>query len=134
MRDFVLEHLGVIDQSQKRPYYQAWSAVPALVAACEIGNSSKHFVLRDRRTGQPQAPKTKAVGMKMSGFAEVYANEAGDLKVVSVVRPEVFVTLSDGQVLELYAFTAELLKYWKDFLAQHGLKVRRQPFSQLSGG
>jgi hypothetical protein len=49
------------------------------------------------------------------------------------LRTEVSVTLSDGQVLELYAFTDEILKYWKDFLTSRGIAVRRQPFAQLAG-
>lgn len=134
MRDYTLEHLGEVTHAQKSPYYDAWAKIPVLVAAAEIANSSKHFVLRDRKTGQPTNIKTHAVRTKKSAFADIYANAAGDIEVVKANRTEVSVTLSDGKVLELYAFTDEILRYWKSFLRLHGVKVRQQPFAQLAGG
>lgn len=133
MRDYTLEHLQKVSEAQRQPYYDMWAKNSALVAAAEIANSSKHFVLRDRATGLPKPVKTRAVRMKKMPFVDVYANIAGDLKAVRSERTEVSVTLSDGKVLELYAFTEEILRFWKSFLASLGLKVRRQAFSQLSG-
>lgn len=133
MRDYTLEHLKKVLPAQQGPYYDTWSKIPALVAAAEIANSSKHFVLRDRSTGRPKNIKTRAVRLTRSSFVDIYVNAAGDTKAVRAVRTEVSVTLSDGQVLELYAFTEELLQYWKNFLASLGLKVRRQPFARLAG-
>jgi len=133
MRDYTLEHLGKVLPSDKKLYYDNWAKLPALVAAAEIANSTKHFVLREHGTGKPAAVKTQSVRMKKAAFVDIYANAAGDTKVVKVFRTEVSVVLSDGQVLQLYAFTREILLYWKNFLASVGLKVRRQPFSQLAG-
>ena len=133
MRDYTLEHLNMVSQPQKRPYYNAWSKIPALVAAAEIANSSKHFVLRDRSTGQPQSVKTRAVRLNKAAFVDIYVNEAGDTKAVRALRTEVSIILSDGRTLELYAFTEEIRMYWKTFLVVQGLKVRRQPFAQLAG-
>jgi hypothetical protein len=133
MRDYTLEHLQRVGQAQRQPYYDMWAKNLALVAATEIANSSKHFVLRDRATGQPKSVKTRAVRMKKLPFVDVYANTAGDLKAIRSERTEVSVTLSDGTPLELYAFTDEILRFWKSFLASAGLKVRRQAFAQLSG-
>lgn len=59
MRDYVLEHLTVQSAAQRQTHYDAWARVPALVTATEIANLSKHFTLRDRRVGQPVAPKTR---------------------------------------------------------------------------
>ena len=133
MRDYTLEHLNKVTKAQQSPYYDAWAKIPTLVAAAEIANSSKHFVLRDQGTGQPKSVKTRAVRMKKSPFVDIYTNAAGDIKAVRANRTEVSVTLSDGKVLELYAFTDEILKYWKSFLASQGVKVRRQPFAQVAG-
>lgn len=133
MRDYTLEHLQKLTPADKQPFYDAWSKVPALVGAAEIANATKHFVLRERRSGKPATVKTKAVRMRKSRFVDVYANAAGDTEAVSTFRTEVFVTLSDGHVLELYAFTEEILRYWKTFLTSYGLKVRRQSFTQLVG-
>ena len=132
MRDYTLEYLNKVTPAQQKPYYDAWANIPTLVAAAEIANSSKHFVLRDRSTGRPKSAKTRAVRMKKSAFVDIYANAAGDIKTVRADSIEVSVTLSDGKVLELYAFTHEILKYWKSFLASEGVKVRRQPFAQVA--
>ena len=133
MRDYTLEHLNKVSQGQQKPYYDVWAKIPTLVAAAEIANSSKHFVLRDRSTGRPRSVKTRAVRMRKASFVDIYTNAAGDIKAVRAERTEVSVTLSDGKVLELYGFTHEILKYWKSFLASLGLKVRRQPFARLAG-
>lgn len=133
MRDYTLEHLKKITPAQKHPYYTAWSGIPALVAAAEIANSTKHFVLRDRSTSQPANMKTRTVRMKKSSFADVYVNAAGETKIVRTQRTEVHVTLSDGQVVELYGFTDQVLKYWRSYLTSLGLKVRRQSFALLTG-
>jgi hypothetical protein len=133
MRDYLLEHQCKVSRSDQQPYSDTWAKVPALVAAAEIANSAKHFVLRDRGTGQPRRVKTRTVRLKKAAFYDLYANAAGEVKIVPVHRTEVSVSLSDGTILELYAFTEAVLKYWKSYLASVGLKVRRQPFAQLSG-
>ncbi len=133
MRDYVLEHLGVHNAKQKASYYGQWALIAELVATVEIGNSSKHFVLRDRRTSAVRDSKTKTVRLRKATFGDVYMNSAGDMKVVEAQRTEVHVTLSDGSILDLYSFTEKILAYWKDYLATIGIRVRRQPFAQLSG-
>ena len=133
MRDYTLEHQGIVKPAHKRPYYDAWSKIPALVAAAEIANASKHFVLRDPGTGQPKVVKTRTVRLKKANFVDIYVNEAGAATAIEVERTDVSVTLSDGQILELYSFTEEILTYWKNYLAGLRLRVRRQPFAQLSG-
>jgi hypothetical protein len=133
MRDYTLEHLGKITQAEKQPYHSAWSQEPALIAAAEVANSAKHFILRDRSTGKPAALKTRAVRMRKAPFTDVFVNSTGDTKVVRTLQTEVHVTLSGGQVLDLYAFTDQVLKYWSGYLRSLGLKVRRQPFALLSG-
>jgi hypothetical protein len=133
MRDYTLEHLGKLVSAQQQTYYQQWANVPALVAAAEIANSAKHFVLRDKSTGVLKSPKTRTMRLKRSEFINIYSDSAGNAIGVKVDRTEVSVTLSDGKVIELYAFTEEILKYWKAFLKTIGLNVRRQPLSQLAG-
>lgn len=133
MRDYTLEYLQKTSKADRQPYFDMWAKSPSLVAAAEIANSSKHFVLRDRRTGLKRPVKTRAVRMKKANFFDIYANDTGELKVEQTQRTEVTVTLSDGTHLELYVFTSKVLKYWGKYLASLGLKVRRQPFAQLSG-
>jgi hypothetical protein len=47
---------------------------------------------------------------------DVCVDAAGQYRVVQAMRTEVYVTLSGGQKLELYAFTQEILRYWKEYL------------------
>lgn len=134
MRDYVLEHLKKISKSDKESYCEDWNKVPALVAAAEIANSSKHFVLGDPRSRQSVQAKTRRVRLRKASVVNVYANDAGEFELVQAQRTEVSITLSDGQVLELHSFTQEILEYWKRYLIAQGLNVRRQPFARLSGG
>jgi len=133
MRDYCLEHLGKIEKNDKRPYYQTWSQVPALVAASEIANSSKHFVLRDKRSGVATTPRTRTFRMKKSHFVSVYAHSDGKLSAVPTEHAEVSVTLSDGTILELHSFTKQVVDYWRAYIFSLGIKVRRQPLAHLSG-
>lgn len=133
MRDYTLEHFGIVEHVQKRPYYDEWSKIPALVAVAEIANTSKHFVLRDKQTRQPKTAKTRTVRLKKASFVNFYVNEAGGATAIKVERTDVSVTLSDGQILELYSFTKQILAYWKRYLTRLNLRVRRQPFAQLAG-
>ena len=109
MRDYVLEHLQKISSQDAKPYYDSWAKVPALVGAAEIANSAKHFVLREKRTGHTKTVQTRGVGTTKAGFIDVYASPDGDVKLVETWRSEITVTLSDGQVLQLYKFTEEVL-------------------------
>ena len=133
MRDYCLEHLGKTTAKDKQPYYDTWGQVPSLVAASEIANSSKHFVLRDRRTGIPSAIKTRAVRMKKAQFVNIYSHPDGRVVAFPATRTEVSVTLSDGKILELFSFTEEVLQYWRSYITSLGIRLRRQPFALLAG-
>lgn len=132
MRDYCLEKVGATTRASRKPYEAIWWQEPLLVAAIEIGNSTKHFVLRDRKTGAPRAIQTKTTRMKKSKFINVFADRAGTLNLAEAQKAEVSVTLSDDTRLELHEFTHSLLNYWKKYLASIGVKVRRQPFAQLA--
>jgi hypothetical protein len=131
MRDYCLEHLGAVTKLQKKPYHATWWKVPLLVAAIEIANSTKHFVLRDPG-GNPAAFQTRASRMKRSRFVDVYVNDLGQHEIVPVTRTEITITLSDGKRLELFQFTRDVLEYWRAYLGSIGLRIRKQPFSNVA--
>ena len=133
MRDYCLEYLVKHTRAERQPYYKVWAANAALVAAAEIANSSKHFVLRELRTGLLVQPATKAVRSRKTKIYDIYRNESDQLKAILAERTDLVVTLSDGKKLLLYAFTDEIIAYWKEFLSQAGIRIQRQPFKQLSG-
>ena len=124
MRDFCLEHLGKIEDADKRPLHELWNKEPTLVAAQEVANSSKHFVLRSSKGKLVRTPVTKAVRAGKAKYMNVYRRSDGELHLVPTVRAEVRVELSDGTVLQLYAFTDGVLSYWRKYLSSIGFKVR----------
>ena len=133
MRDYCLERVGATTRTARRPYEAAWWQRPLLVAAIEIGNSTKHFVLRDPSTGAPRTIQTKTARMKKAKFVSVFADKTGALHLQRTEHTEVSVTLSDGTRLDLHQFTQALIDYWRKYLGSIGVKVRRQPFAQLTG-
>ena len=132
MRDFCHEHVGATTRQSKKASEDLWWQQPLLVAAFEIGNSTKHFVLRCPN-GAPMTIQTKTSRTKKSKFVDFYVDRAGAVHVVETQRSEVTVTLSDNTRLELHQFTRELLNYWQKYLASIGVVVRNQPFAQLAG-
>jgi hypothetical protein len=133
MRDYVLERLGKIQARDKEPFHAQWNTEPLLVAVRDIANSSKHFELRDRTSGQRKAAATMRVRHRKSKFIEVYTNGEGRFDLVATEGQDISVKLSDGTTLPLHEFTHGIMNYWRDYLRQHGIKVRRQPLSQLIG-
>ena len=133
MRDHFFERLGLVTQAAQQPYHDQWAKMPLLVAAQEIANASKHFTLRDVRTGALRKPKTKRVRLGSSMYADVYVSDDGRSMVVPRRGPNIFVVLSDNTRHELYSFMSEVLNYWRDFLRKHGIRVRRQAFAKLCG-
>jgi hypothetical protein len=133
MRDYVLERLGKISDADRQPYHDMWAKQPLLVAAGEIANATKHFVLRHRKTRAARHAKTKRVRLGRSNFADVYVSADGRAVVVRQSTPDIFVVLSDNSRHELYSFMTAILKYWEGYLKANGIRVRRQPFAKLRG-
>ena len=125
MRDFCLEHLGKIQNSDQQSFHELWNKEPVLVAATEIANSSKHFVLRSRPARNVKTTATKAVRPGTAKYISVYRSCDGELHFKPTIRAEVRVELSDGTVLALYFFTDCVLGYWRKYLAGIGINVRR---------
>lgn len=132
MRDYFLERIGKISDAECQPYHELWAKEQVLVAAGEIANSTKHFVLRDHKK-RVRTPKTKHVRLGRSNFADIYVSADGRAVVVRQPAPDIFVVLSDNTRHELYSFMIQVLKYWEQFLKGNGIRVRRQPFAKLRG-
>jgi hypothetical protein len=133
MQDYFLERIGKISHADRQPYFDLWATEPLLVAVGEIANSTKHFVLRDRKTRAVRTPKTKRVRLGRSNVADVYVSADGRAVVVREPAADIFVVLSDNTRHELYSFMIQVLKYWEQFLKGNGIRVRRQPFAKLHG-
>ena len=132
MRDYCHEQAGRTNKDQRKVDEGLWWANPLLAATFEVANSTKHFVLRDVKTGIQRPPKTKSVRLGPSKFADIYVNNEGKYHAVLVERTEVRVTLSDGKRYELYKFSDEVLSYWWNYLKLSGNTIRQQSASQLA--
>jgi hypothetical protein len=128
LKDYFFEWKGLLAGDPKRkPYYSAWDAIPELVAAAEIANTTKHFVLREKRTNLPKSTKTSKVRNSVSMVAEVYVTESGELKVVKNTRaPSITIELGARQKFRLYDFMDTLVKFWETFLRNEGIKIKKQ--------
>ena len=134
MQDYVLEHLGKIDTNSRQPFKDAWDREQILVAVADIANSANHFQLQPPVPWLPRTPKTQQVRPGRTTVFEFYETEDGDIvrRKRSNVRTYV-VILENGKSLELYAFMADVLNYWRSFLKDHGILLRRQPWKTLHG-
>jgi hypothetical protein len=133
MRDYFLERLGKIEKSDRQPYEDQWAKESLLVAAADIANSTKHFVLRSPRTLAPRTVATKRVGLRKNEFVDIYMNGRGEIRTVQTLAPDMTITVSDGQKYDLYKFMIDVLGYWHSYLASHNIQIRRQSISRLRG-
>lgn len=124
MRDYFLRRQGITARKDSDRYHELWNKNHFLVAVRDIANTSKHFTL-----GRP--PKTRGVRLGRSSFADIYVSSSGSLSVARRTAPDITVTLSDDRRYPLHEFLREVLGFWRTYLAQHGITIRRQPLSRL---
>ncbi len=132
LRDYFFERKGLTNSRQTKPYKDSWDQEPIIVAVQEIANRSKHFQLR-YRSGSLRPVSTGGVRQTRSGVMHIFMDDAGAIEAVPGVMSDMIVRLSDGQRYQLWEFTSHVLSYWRDLLARHGIKVRRQSFAVLAG-
>jgi hypothetical protein len=133
LRAYYIERTGPYSDSEATALHAEWSREPVLAAVADIANTAKHFTLRDSRSRQPRAPRLKSVGPSRRKFWDVYQTHDGRLFTNIVSRPDLTVTLADGQEHELSSFLVRVLDYWRTFLREHQIRVRRQPLSLMGG-
>lgn len=135
MKDHFFEAKNIIAASEKQSYNKIWNQFPELVAASEIANSAKHFVLRESR--HPQLLKgvqTKSIHQAASGIAHVFVTNSGDCKVeIEPDAPDYTIKLLDGRMQGLYEFMDFTAKYWKTFLSEQNLLLTKQSLEDLFG-
>lgn len=133
VRDYLLERLGKIKKADTKPFNDAWSKIPVLVAVADVANTAKHFQLRNK-DGSPRSSHTKHVRHGKTTMAEVYINDRGELIVKKKTgAPTYVIEVEGGGEFELYAFMDEVVSHWKQQLKSHGIRTRRQSLAQLHG-
>lgn len=133
MRDFYLERIGKTSKADRSTYENAWSNEEFLMAVANIANSAKHFMLRDRRTNVARMSKTRTVRTKTSRFIDLYIDNDGNLQPVQGNWPDISIQLLSGAKYDLYQFTNGVLEYWRTYLKNNGIAIRRQPLDKLIG-
>lgn len=130
MKDHFFEHKGIIEKSVQKLYRDKWNKDRFLVSASEIANTSKHFTLRDPRTGEPKEVKTKTVEPTKSGFVDIYIGADG-LREEFVTGPDLMIILENRDEFALHEFTGHVRDYWATFLRSESIEVRQQTVNDL---
>jgi hypothetical protein len=134
LKEHFFEWKGITAKSGKEPYYRVWSNVDELVAASEIANSAKHFVLRDSKTGGPKTTRTASLRPSRGTVVHVLTNDQGELRLVKDSRASSLTVEFEGnREFRLYEFMTEVVKYWRQFLTAEGVPLRAQTSLQLYG-
>lgn len=136
MKDHFFEWKGILprDFALKKPFNDIWDMVPELVAATEVGNSMKHFVLRDKNTGNPKTSKARTVRKARSTVAHVFINPDGGGKVVLDRNyPSITIEMDGGPSFKLFEFMDAIVTHWRNFLLAEGVPLRKQTTAQLQG-
>ena len=131
LRDFFFEHSGIYDAPTKGHYHTRWNTEPLLVAVGDIANLSKHFQLRNRKTGQARTPRVRRLVHRAGTKYDVFVTPAGAITLIPSPSREIIVTTNDGSEHELWSFQIDVLDYWRAFLAAEGIRVRRQRVREM---
>jgi hypothetical protein len=134
MKDHFLEWKGAVSKATRQPYYDAWNAIPELVAASEIANTTKHAVLRESKSGTLRMARTSRIRPSTSSVADIYTDGRGNFKIVKNPRgPSITIEFDGQRRFELYQFMDSLVKYWRGFLSHEGVPIKRQQARTLYG-
>jgi hypothetical protein len=131
LRDFFFEHEGISGDAERTRYHAEWNTEPLLVSVADIANLSKHFQLRDRRTGDPKAPRVRRVVHRRGTRYDVYITPTGAITLIPSPSRDIVVTTGDGSQHELWAFQIDVLDHWRAFMSAHGIRIRRQTVQEM---
>lgn len=137
MKDHFFEWKGISptknEEAQRKPYYDFWNAIPELLAASEIANSMKHFVLR-HPNGNQKATKTKLVRRSRTSVTHAYVSNAGSIKIVRDRNaPSITLEFEGGEKFKLYEFMDTVVRQWQNFLLAEGVPIKKQKTFHLYG-
>jgi len=120
--DFLLEHLNITTNKDKKRKIESWELPPRVIAAHDIGNSSKHCVIR-YNTEKIQA---KSVNVD-SGFRELISlNPDGSVnqeKLESVV----FTIITNDTEYDLWDFMSSVRDFWEELLTANSVSFEKLP-------
>lgn len=138
MKDSILEHLKKNTQTEQEPYYKEWSSQPCIIAAKEIANTAKHFVLKkiNKKTRKREIieARTKGVNPSSTCIVNFYEDDTGKIyKDYDNNYPDYKIILDSGKELTLHEFTTSVMDYWRNYLICAGIEYKKQDLNIFLG-
>jgi hypothetical protein len=126
VRDHVSEHLGLIGDEQRRARWNAWKPPKEVLVAHAIGNSCKHLVLRDRRSGQVRTTIDSQIAARPTRRHYASVNDDGTPRRWQV--PSVaFVIVIEGMEYDLWAFMSAVREFWDRVFEGESIPYEKLP-------
>lgn len=126
VRDHLLEHLQIIEENARWKKVKTWSLCKEVIAAHEIGNSSKHFVLRDRRTKSPIETIAKNIAVSPDQRKYVSANSDGSVNQ-EWVESVAFSVIVDQEEFRLWEFMSTVREFWETVFESEKVPYEKLP-------
>ena len=126
MRDHLLEHLGKLKDDERNEAIKSWEVPVEVIAAHEIGNSSKHLVLRDRPTKIPRRTVAQTVATAPTQREYVSANRDGSTKRTFVDSVQFSIVIGADEY-DIWGFMSAVRDFWEARLEAEAIPFERLP-------
>lgn len=126
MCDHLLEHLGKIEFNERQEETKRWAFPKELKVAHDIGNSSKHCVLRDRRTKKPRKPSAQDIAMAQSQREIVSLNPDGSTNHTWIASVQLSIVTDDVEY-DLWEFMSTVREFWEALLLAESIPFEKLP-------
>lgn len=125
VRDHLLEHLKIIKKDDKNKKTQYWDFTNTIKAAHDIGNSSKHFCLRDPRTLNIRTTVAKHIETSPLQIECV----SGDIESRRITWVDSFevVIIFDNKSIQLWPFMSEVREFWEGVFEKEAILYEKLP-------
>jgi hypothetical protein len=126
MRDHLLEHLGIIDKNKQWNEVKRWASPKVVTAAHDIGNSSKHFVLRDKNAEPRENLTAQLVDIKPSQREIISLNPDGSTNQTWIDSVEFNIIMNDAEY-NLWDFMSSVREFWEARLIAESVPFEKVP-------
>jgi hypothetical protein len=125
IRDHLLEHLKIIIKDEKKKKIQYWGLTNTIKAAHEIGNSSKHFCLRDPRTLNIRT--TIAKNIETSPLKIKCIRGSSENRRITWADSFEVVIVFDNKSIQLWPFMSEVREFWEGVFGKEAILYKKLP-------
>ncbi len=126
LRDHLLEHLGKVSKRERAETLKSWNFPGEVLAAHDIGNSSKHLTLRDSRT--KAIKKTTAKTIKTTPAQRKYVSVGKNgIPKTTIVRSVDFIIIIGKSKFDLWDFLSTVREFWEALLTAESIPYEKLP-------